>query len=265
MNTASLKSQLGTKIKNINNEMPPVSVGMTQMVTATAPAVGTSDYIVLRSNALEIIRENLKNHRLSRASIDTVKAPSGGSIVFMVPGIAGDDIQKELTGIILDYTTPRAYWDSADPVEGTPPTCYSPDSQVSYEGKLCSQCPFNEFGSKDNGNGESRSKACKESVEIFLLRQDNIMPIVVRIPVSSKAIFQRYMTRLVSHMLPACGVVTKITLEKATSKGGQPYAKFNFEAISTLTPEEVNGIRSFSSSIMEVLTAAAEQDLKQVG
>jgi hypothetical protein len=73
------------------------------------------------------------------------------------------------------------------------------------------------------------------------------------------------MTRLVSHMLPACGVVTKITLEKATNKTGQPYAKFIFEAAKELTPEETSGIRLFSQNIMEVLTAAAEQDLKQVG
>ena len=34
----------------------------------------------------------------------------------------------ELSGIILDYTTPRAYWDTPDPVEGTPPVCMSQNS-----------------------------------------------------------------------------------------------------------------------------------------
>jgi hypothetical protein len=134
---------------------------------------------------------------------------------------------------------------------------------MSYDGKPCARCEYNEFGSKDDG--ESNAKACKESVELYLLRPDNIMPIVVRVPVSSKSAFQRYMTRLVSHMLPACGVVTKITLEKATNKTGQPYATFIFEAAKELTPEETSGIRLFSQNIMEVLSAAAEQDLKQVG
>jgi hypothetical protein len=66
-------------------------------------------------------------------------------------------------------------------------------------------------------------------------------------------------------MLPACGVVTKITLEKAVSKGGQPYAKFIFEAVKELTPEETNGIKVFGQNIMSVLTAASEQALHKVG
>jgi len=69
---------------------------------------------------------------------------------------------------------------------------------------------------------------------------------------------------LVSSMIPVCGVVTKITLEKATSRGGQPYAKYIFEAVDTLTAEETNGLRAFSQKIMEVLSAVNEQELGEV-
>ena len=67
--------------------------------------------------------KNKDNQPLSHQLFDTVKAPTGGTTVFTVPSISGDEIQKELVGIILDYSTPRAYWDSADPVEGVPPVC----------------------------------------------------------------------------------------------------------------------------------------------
>ena len=72
------------------------------------------------------------------------------------------------------------------------------------------------------------------------------------------------MTRLVSNMIPVCGVVTKLTLEKATSRGGQPYAQYNFEAINILTPEETNGLRNFSKRIIEVLTAIDTHELDEV-
>jgi hypothetical protein len=104
----------------------------------------------------------------------------------------------------------------------------------------------------------------KESVELFLLRQDNIMPVIVRIPVSSKSIFFLFFTRVVSNLIPISGVVTKITLEKATSRGGQPYAKYCFEAVSTLSPEEISGLKSFSGKIMEVLTVENNHVLKEV-
>jgi hypothetical protein len=89
---------------------------------------------------------------------------------------------------------------------------------------------------------------------LFLLRPDNILPLIVRIPVSSKLIFQRYMTRLVGRMIPLSGVVTRITLEKATSKSGKPYALYNFEAVSALSPEEAASVRAFGQKFMEVLS-----------
>ena len=120
---------------------------------------------------------------------------------------------------------------------------------------------YNEFGSKE---GDSNAKACKEAIELYLLRQDNIMPVIVRIPVSSKTIFQKYMTRLISSMIPVCGVVTKITLEKTTSRMGQPYAKYNFEAVDTLTDEATDGLRAFSQKIMGVLSTVNEMELGEV-
>jgi hypothetical protein len=147
-----------------------------------------SNYLALKNNSLEIINENLKGQQLSYQMFDVVKSPSGGTTAFSVPGLSGDEPAKELIGIILDYTTPRAYWDTPDPKEGTPPVCFSRDSVTSHEGKACAICQFNDFGSKD---GESNAKACKESVSILLLRPDNIMPIIVRVPVSSKLKFNK--------------------------------------------------------------------------
>jgi len=170
--------------------------------------------------------------------------------VFEVPGLTGTEAAMELMGIVLDYTTPRAYWDTPDPVEGTPPVCMSQNSIISHDGKSCALCPYNDFGSKD---GESSAKACKESVLLFLLRPDNALPLLVRVPVSSKNRFLRYSTRLLSTLTPISGVVTRITLEKATNRAGKSYAVYNFEAISTLSSEEAAQARTFSQQFMEVI------------
>ena len=243
MDTARLKDRLGDKVQGLKK-------------SAMAPAPVNSAYIALTNNALEIIRENLKNQPLSFDLFDVVKSPSGGSTVFSVPGISGDDAEKELTGIVLDYATPRAYWDTPEPVEGTPPVCLSKNSVVSQDGKVCARCPYNDFGSK---NGDSAAKACKESVLIFLLRPNNILPLLVRVPVTSKVRFLKYTARLAGNMTPISGVVTRITLEKATSKGGKPYALFNFEAVSVLAPEESARAKTYAKQFMEVVNAAETQ------
>ena len=167
--------------------------------------------------------------------------------------MTGDEAEKELTGIILDYTTPRAYWDTPDPLEGTPPVCMSQNSIISYDGKACAHCPYNDFGSKD---GDSNAKACKESVLLFLLRPNSIIPLLVRVPVTSKGRFLKYSTRLLSTLTPINSVVTKITLERATSKAGKPYALFNFEAISSLNSEEATHAREYARQFMDIVNAA---------
>lgn len=165
MDNSKLKARMSGKMQEL--QQPPVAAAASD--TALAPVEST--YLALTNNALDIIRANLKSQPLSLDLFDIVKSPSGGSTVFEAPGLTGNDAAKELVGIILDYTAPKAYWDTPDPVEGTPPVCLSQNSIISEDGKACAHCPFNTFGSKD---GESNAKACKESVLIFLLRPNNI-------------------------------------------------------------------------------------------
>ena len=247
MDNKNLKNRLNGKIQT---SQEPVETALTTV---------KSDYSALTNNALDIINENLKNQPLSFQLFDIIKSPSGGTTAFTVPGLSGDEIEKELTGIIIDYTTPRAYWDTPDPVEGTPPTCYSRDSIISHDGNACNKCVYNDFGSK---NGDSNAKARKEQVQILLLRPDNIMPVIVRVPVSSKLLFQRYMIRLIGKMIPLSGVVTKISLEKATNKTGQPFALYNFEAIQQLSSEEAANAKAFGQKFVEVLNTVETPELE---
>ena len=251
MNTTALKNRMNIKLQASQTEPERKVYIMESNKSLTSV---NSGYAALNNNALEIISENLKNQPLSFQLFDIVKSPSGGATVFSVPGLTGEEAEKELTGIILDYTTPRAYWDTPDPIEGTPPICFSRNSIISHEGKACAHCEFDTHGSRNGG--ETAAKACKESVAIFLLRLDKIIPIIVRVPVTSKMLFLKYTTRLVSNLTPISGVVTKITLEKATSKQGKPYALYNFEAVSTLSPEEAAAAKAFGQKFMEILNAA---------
>lgn len=255
MNTESLKNKLSEKITDIDTSENK------NVVTEVVDESINTEYVALQSNVMSIINDNLKNNCISRSSIDTVKSPSGDTLVFTVPTLMDDVIEKELVGVILGYTTPRAYWETSNPVEGAPPTCFSLDSITSTDDKACCNCAYNEFGSKENG--ESNAKACKESIEIYLLREDNIMPIVVRVPVSSKMIFQKYLLRLVSNMYPIYGVVTKITLEKATNKTGQSYGKFKFQVDKVLGNDEINAMKNYSKNMMNLLTETSE-DLKSI-
>ena len=135
MDNTKLKSRMSGKVQEL--QKPPAEQVAPVVATAdnTALAPVNSSYIALTNNALDIIRANLKSQPLSLDLFDIVKSPSGGSTVFEVPGLAGNEAAMELTGIVLDYTTPRAYWDTPDPVEGTPPVCVSQNSIISLDRK----------------------------------------------------------------------------------------------------------------------------------
>ena len=247
MDSSKLKTRTNTKMQELETpvETPlPFEMGL-------APV--NSDYPALSNNALSVIRENLKNQPMSLDLFDIVKSPSGGSTVFSVPGLSHDEVETELSGIILDYTTPRAYWTTPEPVEGTPPDCMSVNSIISTDGKACAHCPYNDFGSKD---GESNAKACKESVLLFLLRPNTILPLLVRVPVTSKSRFLKYMTRLAGALTPINGVITRISLERATSKGGKPFALFKFEAVSALDVDTTIQAKAYAQQFVEIASTA---------
>ena len=134
MDNTKLKARMNGKVQELQQ---PAEAAETAANTSLASA--DSAYIALTHNTLDIIRANLKSQPLSLDLFDIVKSPSGGATVFEVPGLAGNDAEKELVGIILDYTTPRAYWDSPEPVEGTPPACLS-DFPTAYPSPK-SLCP----------------------------------------------------------------------------------------------------------------------------
>ena len=247
MDSTKLKTRMSSKMQELETpaEAPlPFEMGLTPV---------NSDYPALTNNALNIIRENLKNQPLSLDLFDVVKSPSGGSTVFSVPGLSHDEAETELSGIILDYTTPRAYWTTPEPVEGTPPDCMSVNSIISTDGKSCAHCPYNDFGSKD---GESNAKACKESVLLFLLRPNTILPLLVRVPVTSKARFLRYTTRLAGELMSINGVVSKITLERATSRGGKPYALFKFESADILDMDTTVRAKAYAQQFTDIVNSA---------
>ena len=97
MDNTKLQSKMSGKIQMLQKSAAAVDVPE----TALEPT--SSNYLALNNNALAIIRENLKHQPMTFDLFDIVKSPSGGSTVFSVPGLAGDEPEKELVGIILDY------------------------------------------------------------------------------------------------------------------------------------------------------------------
>lgn len=115
------------------------------------------------------------------ASFERVKIPIGGGTVFEIPGDDSDDVDtvKEINAVILHHHPLNAYYATKYTGGSNPPDCGSYDglAGVGNPGGSCKNCPYNVFGSGENG-----AKACKNRRRLYLLREGDIFPMILSLP-----------------------------------------------------------------------------------
>ena len=184
-------------------------------------------------------------------SFDRIKIPAGGGIAYEVPGDDPEspDTVKEFKGVILYHHPVHSYYVEKYTGGNNPPDCGSMDGHVGIdtetgEIKECAECPFNKFGSGENG-----AKACKQKRRIYLLRENEALPTLLSLPTGSLAEFSKYVMRLLSKGKKTNSVVTKFTLKKAQNSGGINYSQAVLTVDRNLTEEESVNIGRMSEQV----------------
>ena len=181
------------------------------------------------------------------AGFERIKIPSAGSTVFEMPGESDEtESVKEFSAVILYHHTLYAYYKSKYTGGNNPPDCGSFDG-ITGEGDpggKCSACPFNQFGSGENG-----AKACKNRRRVYVLKEGEIFPLLLSLPTGSLKEFTRYIKRLLSKGRKSNAVVTRFTLKKATSNTGVLYSQAGFAIERPLSSEEHSLIEKLSEQV----------------
>jgi hypothetical protein len=189
-------------------------------------------------------------------SFPRVKIPSGGGLAFEVPGDDPEnpDTEKEIIGVIVDHHPVNAYW--ADKYAGgnNPPDCSSMDGKVGMDQdgnrKPCNSCPMNEWGTAEDGRG----KACKNMHRVYILREGEMLPLLLTLPPTSLKNLSDYIAlRVVSKGMRSYGVVTKVSLKKAQNANGINYSQAVFALAGKLAPAQAAAMAEYSKGI-KVLT-----------
>ena len=120
---------------------------------------------------------------------------------------------------------------------------------IGTPGGECAKCPYNKFGSGEDG----QSKACKNAHRLYILRSGELYPVVVTVPPTSLKSLSDYLAkRIVTKGLRSYGVVTKLTLKKATNNTGITYSQVQFSLSEKLTPEQTEILKGYGESIRSV-------------
>lgn len=189
-------------------------------------------------------------------SFPRVKIPSGGGLAFEVPGDDPEnpDAEKELVGVIVDHHPVNAYWADKYAGANNPPDCSSMDGKVGMDQdgnrKPCNSCPMNEWGTAEEGRG----KACKNMHRVYILREGEMLPLLLTLPPTSLKNLSDYIAlRIVSKGMRSYGVATKVSLKKAQNAGGINYSQAVFALAGKLAPAQAAAMAEYSKGI-KVLT-----------
>lgn len=220
-----------------------------------------------------------------------VKTPSDGKTSWSVETISGDENFKELEGVLVCVAKGGVLWPNDDPTPGTRPVLRTDDLKTATLG--CEPedvpadiaatisnyvlnpaevaeglpalynweaLPYNQFGTGKKGIG----KRCVEQRNVFLLRDCDISPILVRVQPGSLKKFVAFLKQIPTATgVPyyRCRIALGLTAE--TSSGGVKFSQIAPRLVGVLSPEDGAQVKKmFTQPLLEGLAArlAAKED-----
>lgn len=174
----------------------------------------------------------------------------------------GDVLENPMQVVVLDTAYENAYFDMKwDPENPAPPACFavsaeavdsedltpdesSPDLQADH----CAECPMNEWGSAEVGNG----KACGNNRRLLVIpyedldNLDEAEPALIRVPPSSIKQWSGYAKKLTKVMkLPPFAAITELLLER---EGDNTYATLKPSFVDAVPEEYLEALEQLVDS-----------------
>lgn len=230
----------------------------------TALSVKRDNYLILASPDLvqETLSENFADERLSPNDLEKIKIPAGGLTQWVIQTAEGEEVVKEITGVIVHQHSQRAYFPGEYVGGNEKPECSSydgtlghgsPGDSLAAEGKGCAECPLSQWGSARNGKGQ----ACRLSKRLYIVREGEVLPAVLTLAPSSLQNFRRYMLRL--GITPFYGVITRLKLVQATTPGGIKYSSVMPELAGRLERDDLDKVRTYRDALIEAMAYRNQQ------
>lgn len=242
-------------------------------VAKTADAAGTGVAIVKAvdlgltalnpdSEIAEILEEALAGEDLGPGDLERIKWPTGGATAFERTVLGNVEYPQKITGVIAFQRMERAFWIDPEPKDGTEPNCRSTDARwgIGDPGDAlrrqqppqgCKTCPKATFGSaRGPGGVEKRGQACKLMRTMFILTPAATFPIIVSAPPGSLQAVKSFLIEMASAKMRYFHFVVELTLERVTSKDGQPFARAILKLVGRLDDDSIAAVEAYRERMM---------------
>lgn len=213
--------------------------------------------------AIDAARE--VGEQLTPGDLIRVPTPAGGATRWTIPNPVKEEVADEITGILVFYQPCGILWPGTDPQPGAMPVLRTfqptdpngvaeqcgpiPDNMLDSLNKhkiadgppatfKWANIPQNQWGSGKGGVG----KMCKEQRMLFLLRENDIFPLLVTAqPGSVKNVSKFFKMLAPMAKVPYYRCVVTLKLEKANNKGGQPFSRI-IPSLAGVLPSDVGAV-----------------------
>lgn len=186
-------------------------------------------------------------------------------------------LYDKLEGVIIASRPVRALWPNQEGVKT--PICNSTDGIAGhaqdvdafvemaehsgvidkvkpFEPMACNHCPFAQWGSGKDGRGQ----ACKEMRRLLLWPDDSVSPVILSLPPTSVARWDRYASAGRASKTPYFSVRTIIQAEAATTPTGTRYSRVTFTAGTPLSLKELEIVRAMRKQYETIVSQQVEDD-----
>lgn len=223
-------------------------------------AVDESKFLALRpdSDVREALLANLgPGETISASDLPRVPTPAGGAKMWSwVDAGNNDQSAKSIDGILVYYGVRGVLWGSENPTTGTQPVLVTYDLMTAVrvnddigdlDSDVLESCrigdrtydwtrlPYNRFPSDGGLGSSSKSKRCKESRLLAVLREDEAWPLLVTASVGSLKTVTPFVRRLA---VPHYRAVISLTLDRVENAAGQAYSQIVPKYLGEISKEE---------------------------
>ena len=302
------------------SEAPPAAAEPPTAALAVPAAVTSllSRYILAQTEPEEfrhILQENFGGRAPDAKDLVRVTIPTGGGTKWRCATPEGNEESEHLTGVIVHWKTARAMWiDKFGQAESGPPACASNGGEFGEgsPGGDCAKCFFNMWGSGDinmsdavkagladgsraprliteltaeieaRGNVKGGKKWCKEMRLVFMIRESDLMPIIISLPPMSIKPFLDYTRRLMNpgpltpadqggdgkarRPQPISGLISRMTLVTIPKAGKRPdYSEARFACVGVLGKDDRRLLEGRVSLLGPMFAAVRADDVDRAG
>lgn len=209
-----------------------------------------------------------------------VKVPAGGGQSWEVEELSGTQNYKELVGIPVYYKPTGAIWPYAKSKEGSQPFIRTEDLVKGVEyGEDPGDLDLDliekfRIGQDEAGKGiydwqglrrafwdvdAETGKRVKEGRLICLLRENDPLPILLRVPPTSLKNVTSFF-KLASRTIALTRLIISLSLEQDTAESGEKYSRIRVKEVARLSKEEGAAIKQlWADRLAEAVHQAANE------